>query len=112
MNFQSLNLPEVSDADIEWACGALGLPPHAFSGADGSAPRRAILKSMVPIDVEACPGSDKTTLLVAKLASLARNWTDRRRGICVLSHTNVARRGIEDRLGGTPEGKKLLKYPH
>jgi DNA helicase-2/ATP-dependent DNA helicase PcrA len=112
MSFQSVNLPAINEADIEWACKVLGLSPNAFSGAHGDDPRSTILKSLVPVDVEACPGSGKTTLLVAKLAILARSWTDRRRGICVLSHTNVARREIENRLGGTPEGKTLLRYPH
>ena len=112
MSFQPVNLPAIKEADIQWACKVLGLPPNAFSGADGDDPRSTILKSLVPVDVEACPGSGKTTLLVAKLVILARSWTDRRRGICVLSHTNVARREIENRLGGTPEGKSLLKYPH
>jgi DNA helicase II / ATP-dependent DNA helicase PcrA len=112
MSFQSVNLTAINEADIEWACKVLGLSPNAFSGAHGDDPRSTILKSLVPVDVEACPGSGKTTLLVAKLAILARSWTDRRRGICVLSHTNVARREIENRLGGTPEGKTLLRYPH
>lgn len=112
MSFQPVNLSPINEADIEWACKVLGLAPNAFSGVHGGDPRNTILKSLVPVDVEACPGSGKTTLLVAKLAILARNWTDRRRGICVLSHTNVARREIENRLGGTPEGKSLLKYPH
>lgn len=112
MSFQRLNLPAINEADIAWACKVLGLPPSAFLGAHGDDPRSTILKSLAPVDVEACPGSGKTTLLVAKLAILARSWTHRRRGICVLSHTNVARREIENRLGGTPEGKSLLKYPH
>ena len=47
-----------------------------------------VLRSMETLDLEACPGSGKTTLLVAKLAILARKWTERRRGFCVLSHTN------------------------
>ena len=67
---------------------------------------------METLDLEACPGSGKTTLLVAKLAILARKWTERRRGFCVLSHTNVARREIENRLGNTAAGQRLLGYPH
>jgi len=70
------------------------------------------MRSMDSLDVEACPGSGKTTLVVAKLAILARHWEERTRGICVLSHTNVARRELETRLGGTPEGRRLLSYPH
>ena len=67
---------------------------------------------MDTLDVEACPGSGKTTLLVAKLAILARKWTDGRRGLCVLSHTNVARREIEAHLGNTTAGRRLLGHPH
>ncbi len=112
MNNNSPYPLEIGDNDIEWVCRVLKLPPTAFSGKDGNDPRLGVIKSLSSLDVEACPGSGKTTLLVAKLAILARHWTDRRRGICVLSHTNVARREIETRLGGTPEGKLLLSYPH
>lgn len=79
--------PEIADADIGWVCSVLGLQPIAFSGADGKDPRLPVLKSAETLDVEACPGSGKTTLLVAKLAILARHWTDRQQGVCVLSHT-------------------------
>lgn len=106
------NLPGISDEDIAWACHVLKLPQAAFSGEDGNDPRLGVIRSLDSIDVEACPGSGKTTLVVAKLAILARHWAHRRRGICVLSHTNVARRELETRLGSTPEGKRLLAYPH
>lgn len=105
-------LPEIDDEDVAWACETLRLPENAFRGATGTDPRQAILRSNAELDIEACPGSGKTTLLVAKLAILARKWLDPRRGVCVLSHTNVARREIEDTLGGTPEGRRLLSYPH
>lgn len=104
--------PSISDEDVDWVCHLLQLPTNAFSGPDGSDPRLEILKSNETLDVEACPGSGKTTLLVAKLGILARKWTEPRRGLCVLSHTNVARREIEQRLGNTSEGKHLLSYPH
>ncbi|MBX9590852.1 MAG: UvrD-helicase domain-containing protein [Hyphomonadaceae bacterium] len=104
--------PEITDEDVAWAAKTLGLPADAFSGPDGTDPRLHILKSVETLDVEACPGSGKTTLLVAKLAILARKWTDARRGVCILSHTNVARREIETSLGFTPEGRRLLCYPH
>ncbi len=112
MNSNPLHLPEIGNEDIEWACRVLKLPPTAFSGIQGNDPRLGVIQSLDSLDAEACPGSGKTTLLVAKLAILARHWTERRRGICVLSHTNVARREIETRLGSTPEGKRLLSYPH
>ena len=104
--------PPIDEEDIQWACEILGLPPTAFSGPDGTDPRNAVLLSNETLDIEACPGSGKTTLLVAKLAIQARKWKSRRSGICVLSHTNAARREIERCLGQTAEGTKLLSYPH
>lgn len=104
--------PEIADAAIRWVCGVLGLPATAFSGPDGQDPRLPVLKSLATLDIEACPGSGKTTLLVAKLAILGGQWAELRRGLCVLSHTNVARREIERNLGGTAEGQRLLCYPH
>jgi len=98
------SIPVVTDADINVAAGYLGV---SFDE-----PRRAILQSNESFDVQACPGSGKTTLLVAKLAILADKWSPTCRGICVLSHTNVARQEIEKKLGGTPVGPRLLAYPH
>ncbi len=102
---QPFVVPSIDEEDIDWACRILALPSF-------DEPRRDVLRSMEPLDVEACPGSGKTTLLVAKLAILASKWSDRRRGVCVLSHTNVARREIEERLGNTAAGQRLLSYPH
>lgn len=107
-----LEVPSVDDRDIRWACEVLKLPPTAFHGEDGNDPRARILLSNEPLDIEACPGSGKTTLLVAKLAILARKWKTRRSGVCVLSHTNAARREIERSLGRTAAGSTLLSYPH
>lgn len=106
------NLPEITDKDIRWAASLLGLSENAFHGEDGNDPRLNVLKCINNIDVAACPGSGKTTLLVAKLAILANKWKYRTRGICVLSHTNAARREIEQRLGSTDVGRQLLAYPH
>jgi DNA helicase-2/ATP-dependent DNA helicase PcrA len=95
----------ITDDDIEWVCNLMRLKPL-------DAPRRDFLKSLKTLDVSACPGSGKTTLVVAKLAILARKWKSNTRGICILSHTNVAREEIEHRLGGTDVGQRLLGYPH
>ena len=111
-NDAGIDAPAIEDLDIPWVCELLGLPATAFSGADGTDPRLPVLRSMDTLDIEACPGSGKTTLLVAKLAILARKWTQSRRGLCVLSHTNVARREIETSLGNTAAGQRLLSYPH
>ena len=112
INDAGMILPAIDDVDIEWVCGVLGLPAMAFSGTDGTDPRLPIIRSMDTLDIEACPGSGKTTLLVAKLAILASKWAESRCGLCVLSHTNVARREIETRLGNTVAGQRLLGYPH
>ncbi len=98
-------IPEVTDDDIDWVCELLGLDPF-------DTPRREYLKCCTTVDLSACPGSGKTTLIVAKLAILARKWQYRTKGICVLSHTNVAREQIEHRLGRTVVGQRLLSYPH
>lgn len=98
-------IPEVTDEDIEWVSGLMRL-----EGIDAS--RRAFLTSRLTLDVSACPGSGKTTLIVAKLAILARKWSHRTKGICVLSHTNSARQEIERGLGRTVVGQRLLGYPH
>src|SRR5579871_2740138 len=39
--------------------------------------RSEILKSLETIDVQACPGSGKTTLIAAKLKLLAKKWSDK-----------------------------------
>lgn len=95
----------ISDEDIEWVKTIM--PDIEFDEC-----RINILKNMSGTDVHACPGSGKTTLLVAKLAILAKKWNEEGRGICVLSHTNVAREEIQERLGTSDVGKKLLSYPH
>jgi DNA helicase-2/ATP-dependent DNA helicase PcrA len=112
MNVADLIGASITDSDIAWGRDAMGLPSYAFSGQDGNDPRVSVLKRLDSLDVEACPGSGKTTLLVTKLAILAKKWQPLRAGICVLSHTNVARNEIEDKLGPLPEGAALLHYPH
>jgi DNA helicase-2/ATP-dependent DNA helicase PcrA len=74
--------------------------------------RRCALLENDTRDFNAVPGSGKTSLLAAKLLLLAKKWPHARRGICVLSHTNVARDEIAQRLAETTEGAQLLSYPH
>lgn len=95
----------ISDDDIDQIESLLG-------NVSFDAPRRDIIKNLDSFDVQAFPGSGKTTVLIAKLAILAKKWPYEHKGICVLSHTNVAREEIESRLGQTDIGKKLLSYPH
>ena len=51
-------------------------------------------------DIKACPGSRKTTSLLAKLVILANKMPlENNQGIWVLTHTNVAINEIKSRLG-------------
>lgn len=72
--------------------------------------RRHVIKTSD--DIQACPGSGKTTLVAAKLLILAKKWVEPYRGICVLTHTKVARNEIISRLHEHPVGFKLTSYPH
>ncbi len=104
MNNPDILIPSVSDEDINWVENLMNL--------ELDDERIAFLKCNTSVNINACPGSGKTTLVVAKLAILLRKWKYKSKGICVLSHTNVAREEIESRLGNTPEGQALLSYPH
>ncbi len=95
----------ITDDDINWAEAIIG--NITFDEC-----RRNIIKNLDSIDIQAFPGTGKTTVLVAKLAILAQKWSYANKGICVLSHTNVAREEIQERLGQTDAGRKLLSYPH
>jgi hypothetical protein len=63
-------------------------------------------------DVQACPGSGKTTMVAAKLLIIAKKWQQNHQGVCVLTHTNVAKQEIIDRLNRNVDGMKLLSHPH
>lgn len=95
----------VDDHDIAWVTDLMHLHPL-------DEPRKRFLQHLGSIEVAACPGSGKTTLVVAKLAILARHWDSATQGVCVLSHTNVAREEIQRRLADSEVGHRLLGYPH
>lgn len=62
-------------------------------------------------DVVACPGSGKTTTLLAKLAIIAKRMPlPEGKGICVLTHTNVAIDEIKVKLKNQAE--VLFNYPN
>lgn len=105
MNDPPALIPEVVDEDVEWVCRIMGLREF-------DQPRLEFLRARSTLDISACPGSGKTTLIVAKLAIIARKWPHRTKGICVLSHTNAAREEIQRCLRGTVVGQQLLSYPH
>jgi len=70
------------------------------------------LANVASCDVQAAPGNGKTTLLAAKLALLSRNWSTRRQGVCIISHTNAARTEVEDLIARHPTASRLKAYPH
>lgn len=72
--------------------------------------RRNVIRCLTSEDVQACPGSGKTTALLAKLSILALKMPfPNNKGICVLTHTNVAINEIKERLG--LKGNILFSYP-
>lgn len=98
-----------SDSEIESVCEELGIPRTAFN--EEGSQRRVIIDCWDNANVIACPGSGKTTVLLAKLLLLSRRmpFADGR-GICVLTHTNVAIDEIKSKLGSTAD--ILFKHPN
>ena len=73
--------------------------------------RVEIIKKDSSCYVQACPGSGKTTALLAKLIILANKLPfEDGRGICVLTHTNVAIEEIKAKVG--PKADVLFSYPN
>ncbi|MFD6449347.1 UvrD-helicase domain-containing protein [Nocardia sp. NPDC060220] len=70
------------------------------------------LQSVGTLDLQAAPGSGKTSLVGLKLLLLAEHWTSTTRGVCVLSHTNTAKDEILARIRNSPSGARLQRYPH
>ena len=82
--------------------------PH---GAQFPEDAKNVIRCWHSTDVAACPGSGKTTVLLAKLKLLAdRMPLENGAGICVLSHTNVAVNEIKNRLSDYAD--RLLSYPN
>lgn len=70
-----------------------------------------IIKDDSSFYVQACPGSGKTTALLAKLIILANKMPlPDGKGVCVLTHTNVAIDEIKAKLG--QKADVLFKYPN
>lgn len=97
---------EITDSEIE-AVEKLLLPFGCHFADDA----KDVIRFWDSTDVSACPGSGKTTVLLAKLKLIVdRMPLDRGAGICVLSHTNVAINEIKSKLSGYAE--KLMSYPN
>lgn len=96
----------IGDPDIAYAETVLLPEGQSFDGE-----RRQFIKSLETIDLQAVPGSGKTTALLAKLLILARHLPfEDGSGILVLSHTNAAIDRIAGQIG--PHSSKLFVYPN
>lgn len=73
--------------------------------------RRAFIKNLETLDLQAVPGSGKTTTLLAKLIALENFYPfPDNGGVLVLSHTNAAIEEIFERL--SPHCPNLFSYPN
>lgn len=96
----------ISDEDIGYAEKIL-LP----EGKEFDAERRAFICNLNTLDLQAVPGSGKTTALLAKLLILERKLPFKNgSGILVLSHTNAAIDEIKDKI--LKNCPKLFSYPN
>lgn len=103
---QKMNNLDVKDEEIESVERLL--LPEGFHFAEDA---KEVIKCWKSVEVSACPGSGKTTVLLAKLKLLAdRMPFENGAGVCVLSHTNVAVDEIKTRLSDYSD--KLLSYPN
>lgn len=94
-----------SDEEIKYASSIL------IDGEEFDKEKIDIIKCNESIDIKACPGSGKTTALLAKLIILSNQMPfDDNKGICVLTHTNVAINEIKEKLGIKAE--LLFRYPN
>ena len=97
---------DITESDIEYAEKILLAEGQNFDDE-----RRAFIKNLEVIDLQAVPGSGKTTALLAKLLILERKLPfANNSGILVLSHTNVAIDEIKHKI--KPYCPKLFSYPN
>ncbi len=96
----------ITDADITYAERILLGENQHFD-----AERITFIKNLETIDLQAVPGSGKTTALLAKLLILEKYMPlDNNTGVLVISHTNAAVDEIQDRIG--KYCPKLFSYPN
>jgi DNA helicase II / ATP-dependent DNA helicase PcrA len=102
-----LNVLKITDSDIEYAQKILLKEGFTFDEIE----RTPFIKDLRTLDLQAVPGSGKTTVLLAKLLILERYLPfDNGSGILVASHTNAAVDEIKERIG--KYCPKLFSYPN
>ena len=96
----------ITDNEIE-VVEKLLLPENCHFADDA----KEVIRHWKSADISACPGSGKTTVLLAKLKLIAdRMPLENGTGICVLSHTNVAVNEIKSKL--TEYADRITSYPN
>lgn len=96
----------ITDNEIE-VVEELLLPENCHFADDA----KKVIRYWKSTDISACPGSGKTTVLIAKLKLIAdRMPLENGAGICVLSHTNVAVNEIKSKL--TEYADRITSYPN
>jgi DNA helicase-2/ATP-dependent DNA helicase PcrA len=104
-----LNMPamiNITNEDIEFAERILLKEKQHFD-----AERVDFIKNLNTIDLQAVPGSGKTTALLAKLLILERYMPlEEGCGVLVISHTNAAVDEVKERIG--KYCPKLFSYPN
>lgn len=99
----------ITDEDIKYAENILLKEGQTFE--DDSNERINFIKDLTTLDLQAVPGSGKTTVLLAKLLILERYLPfDDGSGILVISHTNTAIDEIKNKIG--KYCPKLFSYPN
>lgn len=97
---------DVTEVEIAYAESLLLKPEQTFDEE-----RLQFIKNFKTLDLQAVPGSGKTTALLAKLLILENHLPfEKNRGILVLSHTNAAVNEIKDRIGH--HCPKLFSHPN
>lgn len=71
----------------------------------------SLIKHWESVDIQACPGSGKTTTLAAKLLLLSQKLPSTfTQGICIITHTNIAVDEIKEKLGNS--ARIFFQYPN
>ncbi|WP_143959484.1 UvrD-helicase domain-containing protein [Litoribacter populi] len=96
----------ITDTDIGYAEKIL-----LSEGKEFDPERRTFIRDLTTLDLQAVPGSGKTTALLAKLLILEKYMPlNSGRGVLVISHTNAAVDEIKERIG--KYCPKLFAYPN
>jgi hypothetical protein len=96
----------ITNNDISWAERILLQRSKHFDEEE-----KAVIRCFETKDILGCPGSGKTTVLIAKLLILSQQMPLKKNGgICVLTHTNVAINEIKSHADFASH--KLFNYPN